>query len=161
MTKPEQEPNTFTQPPKEGIRRVSEPEFNRLRYGFFQDHALSVLSLIKIEGNLKLLARSPRNNQRGHLTGGVALDTFLGINPNDNKQTKDRKGKEFSSNQFNHIVDKLWDEDANQIIVDPKDRQIGQICQDLKQMGKDKEELKAILRKHYGLDIATEDNPNG
>ena len=141
--------------PKQG--RIKEKEYKQLKEDFFLDLTLSALSHIETH-NIEKLARNPRMSLQGLLPGRVSLDAVLGIDPKKNKQTKNREVKEACFDGLSQTIDRLWNQQSIQVST-PKERKILTKCQELEQMGIDKEKVKEVLAKHYGVEIPLTSSP--
>ena len=150
MNKSESRPHSAAGLPKEGYGTLTEAQFQTFRQQFFKDHAVSVLTIIHVDGNLNMLEVNPRESRLGPLTGRVSLDTVIGLNPEDDKPTKNRKAKEIFSNEFSQNIDRFWNPDP-ELEIDPTDRKISEICRKLRQKGYEKETIKMSLIRRYAL----------
>lgn len=146
---------TIWESPEAREERLRQEEFEGLRQAFVLHFTHSVLSHIKtgtIQEFAKGFTRNPKEVSYGLRPKTITLDLVLGIDPKEDKETKNRKIIEFFSDGYIQTVDKLWGQQPNQVTI-PKERLILEKCKELEQKGKDRETVLNIVVGCLGTKI--------
>lgn len=101
---------------------------------------------------MKIIKDVHHGTSRGRLRDGVSFDSVIGIDPKDDKKTKERKKKEFVITAVCETLDRLVDKQLKQVTI-PKERQILGMYVELEQNGKDIEDIKNAVSEGLGIDL--------
>lgn len=138
--------HTNWEAPSQRQERLKKEGLEATRRAFKLHFTYSALSHMKSD-NMKVFTSNPKDVLIPHLPKGVSSDTILGIDPKENKKIKQIKTILYALEGFSETVDRLWGQPA--LAKTPEERKITTTCEELEQMGKNKETAKNILTEHF------------
>lgn len=131
--------------------RTDKEKLEQLRKGIILNFTLAFLSHVETD-NLKKLTRKLTKHWYAGLSVGVSSDSIFGNDPKEDKEIKDRKNTVSLVKGLCETVDRLWELESSTVAI-PIEKQIVTMCGALKQKGIDKDMVKNIAGKHYGVEI--------
>ena len=144
---------------------AKENVLNQRRKECIQNLTLSILSLLNLNDIdamrkfVKDFKREPTQSLRDYVPKHVSFDSFLGINPDESKETKKTRTIEFFINGFIQTINTLWNQQSTLTPIDPMyyiERGIIEKCKELEQKGIEKNTVLTNVCNSFGVKITDE-----